>query len=56
MGGSHELATVLALVSQGRLRAVVDRVYPWEQIAAAHGWLESREAFGKVVLTVSPSR
>jgi NADPH:quinone reductase-like Zn-dependent oxidoreductase len=55
MGGSHELATVLSLVSQGRLRPVVDRVYPWEQVAAAHGRLESREAFGKVVLTVSPS-
>lgn len=52
MGGSHELATVLSLVAAGRLRPVVDRVFPFEQIASAHRYLESREAFGKVVLTV----
>ena len=52
MGGSHELATVLSLVAEGRLRPVVDRVFPLEQIASAHRHLASREAFGKVVLTV----
>jgi NADPH:quinone reductase-like Zn-dependent oxidoreductase len=52
MGGSHELATVLSLVAAGRMRPVVDRVFPFEQIASAHRYLESREAFGKVVLTV----
>ena len=54
MGGSHELATVLSLVAEGRLQPVVDRVYPWEQIAAAQQRLSDRTAFGKVVLTVSP--
>jgi len=52
MGGGHELATVLSLVASGRLRPVVDRVFPLEEIAAAHRHLEAREAFGKVVLTV----
>lgn len=53
MGGGHELATVLSLVAMGRLRPIVDRVFPLEQIADAHRRLAAREAFGKVVLTVS---
>ncbi len=52
MGGGHELATVLSLVASGRLRPVVDRVFPFEDIAGAHRYLEAREAFGKVVLTI----
>jgi NADPH:quinone reductase-like Zn-dependent oxidoreductase len=53
MGGGHELATVLSLVASGRLRPLVDRVFPLEQIADAHRCLAAREVFGKVVLTVS---
>jgi NADPH:quinone reductase-like Zn-dependent oxidoreductase len=52
MGGGHELATVLSHVASGRLRPVVDRVFPFEHIASAHRYLASREAFGKVVLTL----
>lgn len=36
----------------GRLRPVIDSVFPMEQIADAHRRLESGEAFGKVVLTI----
>ncbi len=39
--------------SAGRLSPVVDRVFPVSQIAAAHQWLESRKAFGKVVVDLS---
>jgi NADPH:quinone reductase-like Zn-dependent oxidoreductase len=53
MGAAHELATVLALVASGRLRPVVDSVMPLKRIADAHRRLEARDAFGKVVLTVS---
>ena len=53
MGGGHELAAVLSLVASGRLRPIVDRVFPLEQIAEAHRHLASREVFGKVVLTVA---
>jgi NADPH:quinone reductase-like Zn-dependent oxidoreductase len=53
MGGGHELATVLALVGSGRLRPIVDGIYPLGQIAEAHRHLADREAFGKVVLTIS---
>ena len=50
MGGSHELAEVLEHVEAGKLRPVVDRVFPLEAVAEAHRRLESREGFGKVVL------
>ena len=53
MGGGHELATVLKLVASGRLHPVVDRVFPLEHVAEAHRRLATREAFGKVVLSVS---
>jgi NADPH:quinone reductase-like Zn-dependent oxidoreductase len=52
MGGSHEVAAVLDLVSAGRLRPVVDRVFSLAQIADAHRHVEERRAFGKVVLTL----
>ena len=52
MGGGHELAAVLSLVKLGRLRPVVDSVFPLARIAEAHRHLASREVFGKVVLTV----
>jgi NADPH:quinone reductase-like Zn-dependent oxidoreductase len=52
LGASHELATILDLVSAGRLRPVVDSILPLDRVAEAHARLESREVFGKVVLTV----
>ena len=35
---------------RGRLHVVVDRVYPLSEAAAAHAFIESRQAFGRVVL------
>ena len=37
-------------VAAGRLHAVVDRTYPLHEAAAAHAYIESRQAFGRVVL------
>jgi NADPH:quinone reductase-like Zn-dependent oxidoreductase len=50
MGGSHELVDVLRHVASGKLRPVVDRILPLEQVAEAHEHLESRAGFGKTVL------
>jgi NADPH:quinone reductase-like Zn-dependent oxidoreductase len=52
MGTKSELHTVLKLVAAGRLKPVVDRVFPLAQAAAAHAYLESSSQFGKVVLRV----
>ncbi|MGH9027828.1 MAG: zinc-binding dehydrogenase, partial [Acidimicrobiia bacterium] len=40
----------LADIAQGELRVVVDRTYPLAEAAAAHRYIESRQAFGRVVL------
>jgi putative PIG3 family NAD(P)H quinone oxidoreductase len=42
----------LPLLVAGRLRPVIDSVFPLEKVAAAHERLESNESFGKVILTL----
>ena len=37
-------------VAAGRLRVLVDRTYPLAEAAAAHAYIESRQAVGRVVL------
>jgi NADPH2:quinone reductase len=37
-------------VAAGRLAVIVDRTFPLSEAAAAHAYLESRQAFGRVVL------
>jgi len=37
-------------VADGGLRVVIDREYPLSEAAAAHNYIESRQAFGRVVL------
>jgi NADPH2:quinone reductase len=41
---------VLPLVVAGRVRAVIDRVFPLAEAGAAHEYLASNESFGKVLL------
>jgi NADPH:quinone reductase len=38
-------------IAAGELRVVVDRTFPLSDAAGAHAYLESRQAFGRVVLT-----
>jgi len=52
MGTMSELNEVLGHVFAGRLKPVVDRVFPLQEIRAAHEHLEKSQMFGKVVLTV----
>jgi NADPH:quinone reductase-like Zn-dependent oxidoreductase len=52
MGSIAELHEIMKHVEAGRLRPIVDRVLPLEEIAAGHRILEAREAFGKVVLGI----
>lgn len=44
----------LRLTAEGKLRVVVDRVFPLEEAAAAHAYLESGQAIGKVALSIQP--
>jgi len=51
MGTMSELHEVLKHVFSGRLKPVVDRVFPLSEIRAAHEYMEKSEMFGKIVLT-----
>ena len=41
---------LLQRVASGELRVVIDRVFPLADAAAAHAYIESRQAFGRVLL------
>ena len=45
------IGDMLARVASGELQVVIDRTFPLAEAAAAHEYLESRRAFGRVVLT-----
>jgi NADPH:quinone reductase len=44
------VATILDEVSSGSLRVVIDRGFPLANAAEAHAYIESRQAFGRVIL------
>jgi NADPH2:quinone reductase len=44
------LDDLLRDIGKGELKVVVDRTYPLSEAAAAHAYIESRAAFGRVVL------
>lgn len=50
MGSRDELSHVVRLVAEGKLKPVVDTVFPLEEAAKAHERMESRQQFGKLVL------
>lgn len=52
MGTQAEMKLVAAKVAERKLKPVVDKVFPLEEAAEAHRYLESKRQFGKVVLRV----
>lgn len=58
MGTMSELNEVVKHVFSGKLKPVVDRVFPLKDIRAAHEYMENSEMFGKIVLTTeqTPTR
>lgn len=53
MGPKADQLTVWKLLCQKKLKPVVDRVFPVADVARAHEYVESRQAFGKVVLDLA---
>lgn len=41
-------------LAAGRIRAVVDRVFPLEEVAEAHRWMQSSRHMGKILLQTAP--
>jgi NADPH:quinone reductase-like Zn-dependent oxidoreductase len=52
MGSKAHLHRIAELLGRGALRPIVDRRFPLAEAAAAQRYLDRREQFGKVVLTV----
>ena len=50
MGSKAELLEAMKFVAQGKIRAVVDRVFPLSEARQAHELMENRGQFGKIVL------
>lgn len=42
--------SVLPLFASGRVKAVVDRTYSFDEVRAAHAQMEANDSFGKIVL------
>lgn len=53
MGNDTEFDAITAAFATGRLRAIVDRVYPLERAAEAFARLDSGQQFGKVVVRIA---
>ncbi|HWE65653.1 MAG TPA: zinc-binding alcohol dehydrogenase family protein [Acidimicrobiales bacterium] len=45
------IAGLLADIARGELKVVIDRAFPLSEAAAAHAYIESRQSFGRVLLT-----
>ena len=48
----QKLAQITALIDAGKIRAVVDEVFPLEDLAGAHAYSETGRARGKIVIRV----
>jgi len=44
------IARHIADIASGALKVMIDRTFPLSEAAAAHAYIESRAAFGRVLL------
>jgi NADPH:quinone reductase-like Zn-dependent oxidoreductase len=50
MGSKADLITIVKLAGLGKLKPVIDSEFPMNELPQAHEKLESRKAFGKVIM------
>jgi NADPH2:quinone reductase len=44
------IARLIDDVAKGELKVIIDRTFPLSDAAGAHAYIESRQAFGRVLL------
>ena len=49
------VADLMPAIAAGRIRPVIDRVYPFGELPAARAKMESNRHLGKIVLAIAPS-
>jgi len=50
VGSAHQLSNLCEFIGLGHWRPVVDRVFSFEAVAEAYGYLEAQKHFGKIVV------
>jgi NADPH:quinone reductase-like Zn-dependent oxidoreductase len=56
MGSKAELIHVLKFFNNGKLRPVMDKVFPLEKAREAFERMQASQHFGKIVVEVSPGK
>lgn len=51
MGSRGDMFRIMQLIQAGKMRGVVDKVFPFAEVAKAHEHLDKGEQFGKVILS-----
>jgi len=51
----EELLALRKMIEEGKIRAVVDRIYPMEQAVEAHRRVEAEKRLGPVVISIGPA-
>ncbi|NMF64423.1 NAD(P)-dependent alcohol dehydrogenase [Brasilonema octagenarum] len=50
---TQDLVYLKELIETGKMRSVIDRTYPLQELAAAHTYSETERAVGKIAITVA---
>lgn len=48
----HDLEAMMPMLGAGKLKTVIDKIFPLQEAASAHVYLEFAKQFGKILLRV----